>query len=196
MHVIAHRLNTVAQLTATPPHLGVEIDVRSRGRELYLHHDPFALGTPLAEWLPHFRHGLLVLNVKEEGLEEALAVEMARVGHEDWFFLDQSLPSLLRTARRGEARCAVRVSEHEPVEAALSLAGLVRWVWIDCFTRFPLDRAAAGRLEAAGLRLCVVSPELHRPDHPLTIERLRARLAAEGIRPDAVCTKRPDAWLT
>ena len=33
---------------------------------------------------------------------------------------------------------AVRISEFESIETALTLAGKVDWVWVDCFTHFPL----------------------------------------------------------
>ncbi|PHK95459.1 hypothetical protein CR162_08205 [Pseudoroseomonas rhizosphaerae] len=192
---IAHRRNTPEQLAATPAELGVEVDIRSQGERLVIHHDPFVADAPdFEEWLAGYRHGTLILNVKEEGLEDRLLALMAARGIEDFFFLDQSFPFLIRTARRGERRCAVRVSEFETVETALSLAGMVEWVWVDCFTRFPLSRPDAERLRAAGMRLCLVSPELQGRTDPAEIAALRALLAREGIEAQAVCTKAPDLW--
>ncbi|MFX5705872.1 hypothetical protein ABTE52_23065, partial [Acinetobacter baumannii] len=75
----------------------------------------------------------------EEGLEDALLARMQAAGISDFFFLDQSFPFLVRTSRRGERRCAVRVAEFETVDTALTLAGSIDWVWVDCFTRFPLE---------------------------------------------------------
>jgi hypothetical protein len=193
LEIIAHRRNTLEELRATPTSLGVEVDLRSQGDRLVIHHDPFVPGGDAEEWIAAYRHGTLILNVKEEGLEDRLIALMARHGIERWFFLDQSFPFLLRTARRGERRCAVRVSEHESIETALALGGLIDWVWVDCFTRFPLDARGADALQAAGLKLCLVSPELHgRPADQ--IGTMRAEVAALGIAPDAVCTKRPDLW--
>lgn len=194
MLLIAHRRNTLAQLRDTPPEYGIEMDLRSRGEQLIIHHDPFVDGEPFEPWLAQYRHRMLILNVKEEGLEQKLIALMAQHGVEDYFFLDQSFPFLVRTARQGERRCAVRLSEFENVEVALSLAGLVDWVWVDCFTRFPLDRDSADRLHAAGFRICLASPELHGHVGPNEIPKLRALLEAEGIHPDAVCTKEPERW--
>lgn len=192
---IAHRRNTLEQLAETPAELGVEVDIRSQGDRLVIHHDPFvADALDFEAWLATYRHGTLILNVKEEGLEDRLLALMAARGIEDFFFLDQSFPFLIRTARRGERRCAVRVSEFETVETALSLAGQVEWVWVDCFTCFPLDRAAAERLRAAGMKLCLVSPELQGRTDPAEITALRALLAREGIVAEAVCTKAPELW--
>lgn len=192
--IIAHRRNRIEELQATPAHLGVEIDLRSAGADLILHHDPFVPGENFTEWLDHFRHGTLILNVKEEGLEDRLIALMAERGITDYFFLDQSFPFLVRTANKGERRCAVRVSEFESIDTALTLAGKIEWVWVDCFTRFPLLRKDANRLTEAGFRLCLVSPELQGRDADAEIPALRALLAREDIVADAVCTKRPDLW--
>jgi hypothetical protein len=195
VNLIAHRRNTIALLAETPVDLGVEVDIRSEGAELVIHHDPFVVdGLRFEEWLDGYRHGTLILNVKEEGLEDRLLALMAARGIEDFFFLDQSFPFLMRTARRGEKRCAVRVSEFETVETALTLAGQVEWVWVDCFTRFPLNRDQATRLRDAGFKLCIVSPELQGRTDPAEIQAMRALMLAEGIAPEAVCTKVPQHW--
>ncbi|ALN55898.1 hypothetical protein GLE_0540 [Lysobacter enzymogenes] len=194
MIVIRHRRNTLAELRATPADLGIELDLRSRGEELIVHHDAFADGERFEDWLAGFRHRTLILNVKEEGLEDRLIALMRERGIEDYFFLDQSFPFLVRTAHRGESRCAVRVSEFESIDTALSLAGRIQWVWVDCFTRFPLDAAQARRLQDAGLKLCLVSPELQGRDAGSEIPALRALLAREGIVAEAVCTKEPELW--
>jgi hypothetical protein len=194
MKLIAHRRNTIAQLRETPRHLGVEVDIRSIGDRLVIHHDPFVQGESFDDWLAHYRHGTLILNVKEEGLEQALVARMAAAGIADWFFLDQSFPFLVRSARAGERRCAVRVSEYESIDTALALAGRIDWCWVDCFTRFPLDGAQARRLQEAGLKLCLVSPELQGRAAETEVPALRRLLAAEGIAAEAVCTKRPELW--
>ncbi|MEK7266848.1 MAG: hypothetical protein AAB227_12205 [Pseudomonadota bacterium] len=117
---------------------------------------------------------------------------MAAKKIEEFFFLDQSFPFLVKTARAGEKRTAVRVSEFESITTAKSLAGLVDWIWVDCFTQFPLSGKEAAQLQSLGFKLCLVSPELQgRPDE---IAALRALLLREGINADAVCTKRPDLW--
>lgn len=193
MEIIAHRRNRIDELIATPREHGVEVDIRSEGDRLVIHHDPFASGPDFEEWIGYYRHGTLILNVKEEGLEMRLLAIMADRGIDRFFFLDQSFPFLIRTARQGERRSAVRVSEYESIDTALAVAPMIDWAWIDCFSRFPLDHEAAGRLRAAGLRLCLVSPELQgRPVDE--IASLRALLANECIGADAVCTKRADLW--
>ena len=191
---ICHRRNTRAELEATPAEFGVEVDIRSQGSELVIHHDPFEAGEMFTGWLQAYHHRLLILNVKEEGLEERLLAEMAASGIEEFFFLDQSFPFLIRTANQGESRCAVRVSEYEAIDTALVLAGRVDWIWVDCFTRFPLSRADGDRLREAGFKLCLVSPELQGRSDPAEIAAMRRRIGELGITIDAVCTKVPEQW--
>ena len=196
MKIIAHRRNTVAELEATPTQFGVEVDIRSLGNRLMIHHDPFQDGEDFETWMNAYRHGTLILNVKEEGLEDRLLEIMRQCGVAEFFFLDQSFPFLVKWARRGERRCAVRVSEFESLDTALSLAGMVDWAWIDCFTRFPLTSESAGRLRRAGYKLCLVSPELQGRPPEVEIAQLKSTLAEMQIAADAVCTKRPDLWVT
>ena len=194
MKIIAHRRNTLALLRDTPREQGVEVDIRSQGERLVIHHDPFQAGEDFSEWIAGYAHGTLILNVKEEGLETRLLAGMAEWGIEDFFFLDQSVPFLVKTARGGERRCAVRVSEYEPVAGVMALAGMVDWVWVDCFTRFPIGGAEAATLHGAGFKLCIVSPELQGRTDPRAITEMRALMAGEGIDAAAVCTKTPGLW--
>jgi hypothetical protein len=194
MKLISHRRNTIAELQATERKYGVEVDIRSEGQRLIIHHDPFAAGESFDEWINAYQHGTLILNVKEEGLEARLIALMASKGIDDYFFLDQSFPFLVKWSKAGEHRCAVRVSEFETIETALTLAGKVDWVWVDCFTRFPLTHEDAKRLKHAGFKLCLVSPELQGRDAEKGIPALASLLKEQHIEAEAVCTKRPDLW--
>lgn len=194
MNFIAHRRNTIHELNATPPHYGVEVDIRSINDTLMIHHDPFKTGERFEDWLAVYRHGTLILNVKEEGLEARLIELMKTHDIKDYFFLDQSFPFLMKWSNAGEHHCAVRVSEYESIETALTLAGKVDWVWVDCFTHFPLHHMDAERLKNAGFKLCLVSPELQGRDAEIEIPALHKLLIKRKISADAICTKRIDLW--
>ncbi len=194
MKIILHRRNTLEELVASPSIYGIEVDIRSYGQNLVVHHDPFVEGVLLEEWLAAYAHGLLILNVKEEGLESRLVQLMKRFGIVNFFFLDQSFPFLIKYSKQGERRCAVRVSEFESIQTALALAGKVDWVWVDCFSNFPLSHDDAAKLKDAGFKICLVSPELQGRDAELEIAQLAQLLKVRNIYPDAVCTKRPDIW--
>jgi hypothetical protein len=194
MKLISHRRNTIEELNSTPKNYGIEVDIRSRGEQLIIHHDPFVDGEHFDDWISAYQHGTLILNIKEEGLEGRLISLMQAHGIEDYFFLDQSFPFLVKWAKAGEHRCAIRVSEFEAIETALTLAGKVDWVWVDCFNYFPLSHEDAQRFKNAGFKLCLVSPELQGRDAETEIPQLIQLLGERGIKADAVCTKRPDLW--
>jgi len=195
MHKILHRVNTKQDLINTPVKFGVEIDIRSNGKHMYLCHDPFLHGDCLEEWLELYKHGTLILNVKEEGLENRLTKLMHKFNIDDYFFLDQSFPFLIKSTLKNESRCAVRVSEFESIETAMKLSGKIDWVWVDCFTHLPLTAKDAQRLQIdGGFKLCFVSPELQGRTDKSQIKDYCDSIKALGIKGDAVCTKHPDLW--
>ena len=192
---ILHRVNTIEQLQSVPIEFGVEVDIRSWGEKLIIHHEPFIKGESFKEWLKSFKHKMLILNVKEEGLEGQIISLMSDNNIKDYFFLDQSFPFLIKTTSFGESRCAVRVSEFESIETAMSLSGKVDWIWVDCFSHFPLTLTNARRLQIDGkFKLCFVSPELQGRTDVNYIENFRREVESLGIKGDAVCTKYPDLW--
>lgn len=194
MKIISHRRNTLEELKQTPEKYGVEVDIRSYGEELIIHHDSCVAGNSFEEWVSEYKNNTLILNVKEEGLEEHVIQLMEKYEIEDYFFLDQSFPFLVKWSNLGVHRAAVRVSEFESVETALTLAGKVDWVWVDCFTHFPLSTEESQRLKQAGFKLCLVSPELQGRDAEKEIPELIQLLEELEILPEAVCTKHPDLW--
>jgi hypothetical protein len=194
MELISHRINTLKKLIATPLKYGIEVDIRSFGDKLVMHHDPFIEGESFEDWLAAYQHGTLILNVKEEGLETRLIELMKTRGIVDYFFLDQSFPFLIKWSKAGERRSAVRVSEFETIETALRLAGKVDWVWVDYFTYFPLTQHDVQQLKNAGFKLCLVSPELQGRSAEIEIPQLAGLLVERGIKADAVCTKHPNLW--
>ena len=194
MNFIAHRRNTIAELQATPNEYGVEVDIRSNNGQLIIHHDPLLGGENFEVWLEYYQHGTLILNIKEEGLEAHLIELMKKHKISDYFFLDQSFPFLIKWSKFGEHHCAVRVSEFESIETALMLAGKIDWVWVDCFTHFPLTGSDALRLQDAGFKLCLVSPELQGRPAEIEIPQLAALLRKRSIKTDAICTKKPEIW--
>tara|TARA_B100001057_G_C22629377_1_gene863769 strand:+ start:107 stop:697 length:591 start_codon:yes stop_codon:yes gene_type:complete len=196
MQIINHRINTIESLRNIPSTQGVEIDIRSHGTKLILHHDPFQEGEDFEAWLDVFNHASIILNVKEEGLEDRLLNAMKKKNIDNFFFLDQSFPFLIKTARSRDSRAAVRLSEFESIETVKNLSGIVDWVWVDCFTKLPLDASEAEELrDKFEFKLCLVSPELQGRNMDGEILDFKDNLIRNKIKGDAVCTKRPDLWL-
>jgi len=189
---IAHRINTVEQLRQVPHEYGIELDLRDSRGKLVLWHDPFPPEDAPAfeDFLPAYRHRLMILNVKSERIEWAVLDLIKRYNIERYFFLDSSFPMIRQLVQKGESRIAVRFSEFEPIESALALAGQVEWVWIDCFTKMPLTPDTYRQLKRH-FKLCAVSPELQGRAVE-SIADYAAQLADYPMH--AVCTKRPDLW--
>jgi len=187
MKFIAHRINTLRQLEDVPPEFGVEIDIRDHGDNLILQHDPYVVGEDLEPFLAAYHHGTLILNIKSERVEFRVLELLNRFGISDYFFLDSSFPMIHLLSGQGERRIALRYSELEGLDTILAMRGRVDWVWVDCFTRLPIDQDSYSTLKAAGFKLCLVSPELQ--GRPEDIEPYRKDLEGCGILFDAICTK-------
>lgn len=187
---IAHRINTIAQLQQVPSEYGIELDLRYEGQDLILHHDPFTTGEKFDDFLQHYHHALIILNVKTEGIEAEVLRLLEKHGVTEYFFLDLSLPYLIKYMRKGEHKIAIRFSEYEPLEFALAFAGKVDWVWVDCFHEMPLTPENYAALKQH-FKLCLVSPELQ--GYPKErIAEFKEKL--QGMPLDAVCTKYPELW--
>lgn len=192
MIVISHRVNTIAELKRIPSEFGVEVDLRDYDGQIVVQHDPLKGGENFKEYLRHYHHRFIILNVKCEGIEDEVLHLVADRGIADFFLLDLSFPALFKLIRKGEKRIAVRFSEIEPIEACLALAGLVEWAWIDCFTDFPVMGEYRDQF-LSKFRTCLVSPEMQgRP--PLT--RDRARAVVDLYQAGAVCTKLAKEWTS
>lgn len=184
---IAHRINSLETLRGLPNRFGAEIDLRDHGMRLILQHDPFIDGEDAEPFFAEYKHGTLILNIKSERIEYRVLELLAKYKIERYFFLDSSFPMIYQLAKRGEKRIAVRYSEYESLDTVLSLSGAVQWVWVDCFTRLPITAPIQKRLNDAGFKLCLVSPELQ--GRPEEIVSYAERIRLENLSFDAICTK-------
>ena len=194
MEIILHRRNSTKSLKETPKIYGIEVDIRTLGKDLIINHDPFKSGEKFSEWIKHYDHGTLILNIKEEGLEEEIIKYINLYKIKSYFFLDQTFPFLIKTISEGESNCAVRVSEYESIETALNLKGKVKWVWIDMFKELSISYDDFKRLKLANFKLCLVSPELQK-ENKNDIESVKEIINNRKINFDAVCTKYPLNWM-
>lgn len=193
MEIICHRRNTLNDLKSTPKKYGVEIDIRSYNKSLIIQHDPFLKGDYFEDWIKYYEHGTLILNVKEEGLENEILDHLKKYNINSFFFLDQSFPFIIKTLKERENRIALRVSEYESLETALNLNYKPEWIWVDIFTKFPLSKNDYNKLRDANYKLCLVSPELQNLKN-INIDYLKKYFKEENIVFDAVCTKKPKLW--
>jgi len=191
--IVRHRVNTLSQLVDTPKSFGAEIDLRSRNDELILEHDPYKQGELFDEWLSAWNGQFLVLNIKEEGLEDRIIQTLNARGVEEYFFLDQSFPFMQKLIRSGNRRVASRASDIESIQTPLNSGA--EWCWLDSFSgNWNYLIEAVPELEKKGIRTCLVSPELQRIDYEVELANLRDILKKENLNLDAVCTKFPEVW--
>jgi hypothetical protein len=190
---IAHRINKLEQLNSLAREFGAEIDLRDRAQRLILQHDPFVDGEDAEPFFARYSHQTLILNVKSERIEFRLLELMKKYDLKNFFFLDSSLPMIVNLMKQGETRFAVRLSEYESIETVLNFAGLIDWVWVDCFSRLPLDHATFSLLKSAGFKMCLVSPELQ--GRETDIVAYKEQLAQQSIVFDAICTKQHNIAL-
>ena len=194
MIVINHRCNTIAKLKNTPIKYGVEVDIRTFGHKLIVHHEPFMSGVNFSKWIKSYSHKFLILNVKEEGLEKKLFKIMKTNKIRNFFLLDQSFPFLIKTLKKNEKRCALRISDFESFETAFKLKKKPRWIWLDCFTQLPLDIKKLKILRSQSYKICIVSPELHGMGRAKEVSQIIKKIRKIRFRFDAVCTKNPLLW--
>ncbi len=114
MIIIKHRVNTIKDLKKTEKNFGVEIDLRSSQSGVYLHHDPFKKGELFNKWAKSFKHNILVLNVKEEGLEHKILKILKKNKIKKFFFHDQTFSSLLKNMTK--THVSIRCSEYESLQ--------------------------------------------------------------------------------
>jgi len=186
-HFYAHRVNTIEKLKNTPLNYGVEIDLRAWENKITLEHDPFKEGQDFEEWLEHYHHGGIILNIKSERIEFKVLQILEKKGVTDFFFLDSSFPMIYALISQNETRIAARFSELEGLETVFHLREKVNWVWVDCISKMPLNQEIFKKIKMGGLKICLVSPDLlGRKDE---IESYNQMLKNESMDLDAICCK-------
>ena len=187
MEYIAHRINRIKELKKIPKEYGVELDLRDFGGRLVLQHEPFMDGEDFAEYLKHYDHGTMILNIKSERIERKVLGLMQKYNIKDYFFLDSSFPMIYSLSESGEKNIALRFSEFEGIDTILNMKDKIDWIWVDCFSKLPIENENYNLLKQHGFKFCLVSPELQGQDEKL--EEYKKYLKDENIIFDAICTK-------
>jgi|SRR3989344_5677680 len=192
--VTLHRVNKIQQLRRIDKRFGVEIDIRHNPKtgRLYLSHDPGS-GDDFEKYIKvaaSKKCPLIILNIKEAGIERFVIDTVIKYKIRDWFLLDVEFPFIFRAAHGGtphlRGRVAIRYSESEPIEQALILAKRFSWVWVDVNTRLPLNKRSFKKLKRAGYKLALVCPE--RWGRAQDIVKYIASMKKRGIVVDTVMT--------
>jgi len=192
MIIIKHRVNTIKDLKKTDKNFGVEIDLRSNQSDVYLHHDPFKKGELFDKWVRSFKHKMLILNVKEEGLEDKILKILKKNKIKKFFFHDQTFSSLLKNMTK--THVSIRYSEYESLQKTNYLFKKIKWIWIDNFNKIKLEKKFYQELKKNKVKICLVSPELVKIKRKKEIKKVISFLKKNNFKIDAVCTKKPKLW--
>ncbi len=188
---VKHRANSLQDLSQVSREHGVEVDIRASSTDLYIAHDPFSSGCLLRDYLAAYENELLILNVKEDGLEDAVVDLLTEFNVRQYFFLDQPFPSLLRNTILNRS-CAVRVSEYERLPVGMQP---ISWIWLDSFTgNWAHLIQTIEYAEENSIKTCLVSPELQGREAEKEISELKALLEKHNKQITAVCTKLIENW--
>ncbi|MDG2059496.1 MAG: hypothetical protein P8J34_05030 [Flavobacteriales bacterium] len=187
MEFIAHRINTIEELKKVPNEYGVELDLRDYGDKLILQHDPFTDGEKFEEYLKHYHHGTMILNIKSERIEYRVLELLSKYKIENYFFLDSSFPMIYLLSKSFEKNIALRFSEIEGLDTIIAMSEKVKWIWVDCFTKLPINKEIYSKLRSFNFKLCLVSPDLQGQEN--RIEEYRDFLIENKLIMDAVCVK-------
>ncbi len=188
--IYIHRVNTIDRMNSVPKSYGLEVDLRSEGDKIILHHNPFETGPAFEDFLKNYSHNGLILNCKTEGIEARILKLLGSYDINDFFFLDLSIPFLVKTYKSGCGKIAARFSEYEPLEFVKKFKEKCEWVWIDSFNGEYFESRDLMILSKV-FKICIMSPEIRGFD-PEIIQGLKTRY--DGINIDAVCTKTPELW--
>ena len=193
MLFINHRINKSEELKYVQFDYGVELDLRDKDNDIILAHDPFENGEKFDNYLKiydkkNLNKNLIILNVKSERIEYKVLELMKKYNIKNYFFLDSSFPMIYQLNKIGEKNIAVRLSEFESIESVKLVKDMVKWVWVDCFTKFPLDLKTYQKIKEFGLKICIVSPELQGYNTE-RIQEFKEIIEKYSFEIDAVCTK-------
>ena len=156
---------------------GIETDLRDSNGQIVISHDP-----PLPDSHPvHFDSFLqeiasyntssrIALNIKSDGLSNLIERSVLRytTNPSQFFVFDMSVPDSL-----GYSDSSIpvysRISEYE---STATLPSFISGIWIDNFSGLFPQIEHAIKLIDKGLRVTIVSSELHRRDHTTLWDRI------------------------
>lgn len=195
VHFICHRINSIKELNKIDTEFGIELDVRDKN-EIEITHDPFIKGELFKNYVKEYKHGTMIVNVKSERIEQT-CINILNNYNIDYLFLDSSFPMIhllyklyqekLRENEYKKPQFACRFSEYEPIEHFIKCKDMYDYIWVDCFTHFPLNKENYEIIKSNNTKICIVSPELQKHDN--VISEYRNYMIEHNIIPDMICCK-------
>jgi hypothetical protein len=191
---IIHRINDLQHLDIIDPIYGVEIDLRDQSQHtcentnIILSHDPFKTGVNFESFLQRYNKDVLILNIKSERIEFECLKLLEKYNITNYFFLDSSFPMIyLLNKQYNNNNIACRFSEFEPIENYQSIENMIKYIWVDCFTKLSLNKTNYNIFKNDNKKICIVSPELQNQEEKIT--KYRDYMIENDLIPHYICCK-------
>ena len=193
MEIIVHRVNSINKLKKIPKTFGAEIDLRAYKSKIILNHEPFKSGDTLDNFLKNYNHGTLILNIKEDGIENEVIKKVNKAKIRSFFLLDVEFPYIFKSLKNNQKNIAIRFSEKESIEISKLLEKKFKWLWIDTVTKLPINKKNLRVIKK--FKSCIVCPE--RWGRPYEINKYKRKMKNLKFQPSAVMTslKYAQKWL-
>lgn len=139
---------------------GTETDVRDVAGQLVISHDmPNGHELTLDELLKIMagRNLPLAMNIKADGLTEALKAKFDQYKHTNWFVFDMAVPDMRSYLQAG----VPTYTRHSDVEPSPAYQAQAVGIWLDAFAGEWFSNPIIVEHLRNGKHVCVVSPELH-----------------------------------
>ncbi len=194
MEIIIHRVNKINKLKKIPVSYGVEIDLRSYKKKIILNHKPKQTGDSLDDFLAKYKHGTLVLNIKEAGIENEVINKVKKKGIKKFFLLDVEIPYLFSCLKKKNKYSALRTSYYEPIEGLKKYKKIYNWLWLDSINTINFTKKDINIVKK--FKICFVCPE--RWGKSYQIDYYKKYFKRKKIKLDAVMTSKFYAkkWLS
>ena len=191
---IQHRVNSLKKLKNIHHNFGVEVDVRSINKKLILNHEPFLKALSLDTFLKKFNHKFLILNVKEEGIENLILNFVKKNRIKNYFLLDVTFPKIFQFIKnKKKNNFCLRISKFEKLNQLNFFNKKIEWIWVDTFdNKIPLN---INDLEVYSkkFKLCLVSPELVKTNNISITKFIKINKYKLNFF-SAVCSKNMKTW--
>lgn len=166
----------------------LETDIRDCLGDIVISHDmPTGKEPSIHELMRLYTdsHLPLALNIKADGLAPTLRRIIDSYGIRDYFAFDMSVPDMRSYL---DARIPVfgRVSD---VERDPPWMDQISGIWLDSFGGVYDCLRRSSEFASRGLRVCIVSPELHKREHTTLWDLIRPLLGRDGV---VLCTDYPE----
>ena len=128
---IQHRVNSLKNIKNLNKNFGAEIDIRTFNNKLILNHEPFKKAVLLDSYLKIFKHKFLILNVKEEGIENLILNYLKKYKIKNYFLLDVTVPKIFQFVKSNKKiKLCLRISKFEKLSSLNFFHKKINWV---CF---------------------------------------------------------------